>query len=65
MPLNPRQQLFVDEYLKDANGTQAVIRAGYSTNGAKVTAHRLLTNPNVQAAVKAGQARIAKAADVS
>ena len=65
MSLNPRQQRFVDEYLKDANGTQAVIRAGYSANGAKVTAHRLLTNPNVKEAVKAGQEAIAEDNDVT
>ena len=28
--LNPRQERFVLEYLKDGNGTRAAIRAGYS-----------------------------------
>lgn len=30
MPLNPRQQAFCLEYVKDWNATQAAIRAGYS-----------------------------------
>ena len=34
--LTPRQSRFVDEYLVDANGTQAAIRAGYSATGARV-----------------------------
>jgi phage terminase small subunit len=28
--LTPKEQLFVAEYLKDINATQAAIRAGYS-----------------------------------
>jgi phage terminase small subunit len=56
--LNPRQQRFISEYLKDLNGTQAVIRAGYSKTGAEVTAVRLLANPKVASEVqKAQQAR--------
>lgn len=40
----------------DGNGTQAAIRAGYGAAGARVTACRLLTNPNVQKTVEARQA---------
>jgi phage terminase small subunit len=40
--INPRQQRFVVEYLKDGNGTGAAIRAGYATSSAAVDAHRLL-----------------------
>jgi phage terminase small subunit len=33
-PLSPKQQLFVDEYMRDGrNATQAYIAAGYSPNG--------------------------------
>lgn len=55
MALTARRQRFVDEYLKDLNATQAAIRAGYSENGAKQTAARLLTFVDVAAAIKAEQ----------
>ena len=45
--LNPRQTRFVQEYAKDFNGAQAAIRAGYSERGARVTASKLLTHPNI------------------
>ena len=50
-PLTPRQELFVLEYLKDLNGTQAAIRAGYSRRTANEQAARLLAKPSVAAAV--------------
>lgn len=53
--LNPRQARFVDEYLVDANGTQAAIRAGYGAAGARVAAHRLLTNVAISSAIAARQ----------
>lgn len=53
--LPPRRQRFVFEYLKDLNGTQAAIRAGYARSQADVEAWRLLQDPDVQAAVKALQ----------
>ena len=46
---NSRHERFCREYIKDLNGTRAAIVAGYAKNSAKVTASRLLTNPNVQA----------------
>lgn len=49
--LNEREQLFVQEYPVDLNGTQAAIRAGYSERSAGVTASRLLTRANVQVAI--------------
>ncbi len=48
----PRQGLFVREYLKDLNGTQAAIRAGYSPNGADSHACYILAIPRVQAAIR-------------
>jgi phage terminase small subunit len=54
-PLTPKHALFVREYLKDLNGTQAAIRAGYSAKTAKVQASQLLTRLNVQEAIAAGQ----------
>lgn len=47
-PISPKQKRFADEWLKDMNGKQAVLRAGYSKTGAEVTANRLLMNPNVK-----------------
>ncbi len=47
-PLSDRQRNFCREYIKDYNGKQAVIRAGYSKAGAKEIASRLLTYANVQ-----------------
>jgi|WetSurMetagenome_2_1015567.scaffolds.fasta_scaffold39613_6 phage terminase small subunit len=46
-PLNARQKLFIEEYLKDLNGTQAAIRAGYSRNSASEQACELLRKPTI------------------
>ena len=48
----PRQGLFVREYVKDLNGTQAAIRAGYSVQTAGSQAHDLLKKPEIQAAIR-------------
>ena len=58
--LTPKQSRFIDEYMKDLNGTQAVIRAGYSTKGADVQAVRLLGNARVKAEVEKRQAALAE-----
>lgn len=50
-PLNPKQELFCNEYLKDRNGTQAAIRAGYSPDTAQEQASRLLSNVIVKARI--------------
>ena len=57
--LTAKQQAFVREYIVDNNGTQAAIRAGYSPNGAEVSAHRLLRHARVAAEVRKGQAKLA------
>jgi phage terminase small subunit len=57
--LNPKQQRFVAEYLKDLNATQAAIRAGYSKHTAQEQGSRLLSNAMVAAAVAKGQNKIA------
>ena len=46
--LNHKRYLFCLEYIKDYNGTQAAIRAGYSKNTATEQASQLLTNLNVK-----------------
>lgn len=53
--LNARQELFVQEYLKDYNATQAALRAGYSENGAGQTAHNLLKNPEISLRITQAQ----------
>lgn len=46
--LTPKMQRFCEEYVKDMNGTQAAIRAGYSEKGAAVRGSELLTKSNIQ-----------------
>lgn len=61
MPLTPKQQRFVAEYLVDLNATQAAIRAGYSAKTADVQGPRLLGNVRVAEALTAKQrAQLAK-----
>ena len=47
MNLNPKQKRFCEEYIVDLNAAQAYIRAGYTKNGAKASASRLLADVNV------------------
>ena len=49
--LTNKRRAFVREYIKDYNGTQAVIRAGYSKNGAGVMADILLNIIDVRKAI--------------
>ncbi len=63
--LNPKQQKFVQEYLKDLNATQAAIRAGYSKKTAYSIGQRLLKHVEVKAAVQAGQKKAAEGAEVT
>lgn len=58
--LTNKQQRFVEEYLVDANGTQAAIRAGYSVKTANEQASGLLAKANIAEAVAAGRQRLAK-----
>lgn len=60
MTLNDKQKLFCQEYMKDLNGTQAAIRAGYAESGARVQANRMLTNDNVQQYIQELQEGIQK-----
>src|SRR4051812_6766542 len=47
LALAPRKAIFVAEYVKDGNGTQAAIRAGYAAKSAHVAAYRLLKDDKV------------------
>lgn len=51
--LNPQHWLFCQEMIVDENATQAAIRAGYSAKTATKQASRLLTNVDIQTALKA------------
>lgn len=53
--LTAQQRLFVAEYLKDRNATQAAIRAGYSTKTADQIGHQLLKKTSVAQAVERQQ----------
>lgn len=53
MKLTPKQEMFVLEYLKDLNATQAAIRAGYSQKTANEQGCQLLANLKVKAAIDA------------
>ena len=47
--LTPRQKLFGEEYIKDFNASQAVMRSGYATKYPQKMGHQLLNNPSVRA----------------
>jgi phage terminase small subunit len=49
--LTPRQQRFIAEYVKDLNGTQAAIRAGYAAKHASAQSYQLLQKTTVQDAI--------------
>lgn len=55
---------FVEEYVKDRNGTQAAIRAGYAAASAHSTASDLLSDPKVQAMVEEQMALVSQEATV-
>lgn len=46
--LNPKQLIFIQEYLRSGNGTQAAVAAGYSEKTAHVQGSRMLSNVKVQ-----------------
>ena len=45
--LTARQEAFCRHFLTEPSGTRAAIMAGYAASGARVEAHRLLTNANI------------------
>jgi phage terminase small subunit len=58
--LTARQRRFVEEYLVDLNGTQAAIRAGYSTKSAKQQSDQNLARENIKAAIDKAMAERSK-----
>lgn len=63
--LEPRQQRFVQEYLKEPNGKKAAIKAGYSPNSAQEQSSRLLSKGKVKEAVEAERDRTARKFNLS
>jgi phage terminase small subunit len=59
MELTEQQKKFCREYMKDFNGTQAAIRAGYSKKSAGEQATRLLGNVNAQKFITSLQGKAA------
>ena len=52
--MTDKQNIFVQEYLKDCNATQAAIRAGYSEHTAYSIGQRLMKDVSIQEAIRAG-----------
>lgn len=55
--LTDKQQLFVEEYLIDLNGTQAALRAGFSEKSAGRQACQLLEKTHIAAAIVEAKAQ--------
>lgn len=53
--LTKKQENFCREYIRDYNGTQAAMRAGYSPDSARSIASKLLTKDNILSRVHAIQ----------
>lgn len=63
MALNDRQTVFVDEYLRTFNRTQAAITAGYSQKTAYSMGARLLKNVEIAEAISQRLSETAMSAD--
>ena len=53
--MNPRRQEFAKHFVLSGNAAEAARRAGYAPGSARVTACRLLADPNVASAVRTYQ----------
>lgn len=65
MKLSARRAKFVEEYCLNPNGSAAARAAGYAESGARITAHRLLTNANVIAAIDQKKQELAQQYELS
>lgn len=68
MPIlkNAKHERFAREYVKDHNGTQAAIRAGYAKGtSARVQGARLLTNADIRARVEELNQKTLRQADIT
>lgn len=58
--LNNKRKRFCEEYVKDLNGSEAAIRAGYAKKTCRQSAHKLLLKLDVIDYIEKIQAKIAK-----
>jgi phage terminase small subunit len=58
--LTPRQARFVQEYLKDLNGTQAAVRVGCRPSNARTQAAKWLAKAHIREALAVAQAELAE-----
>jgi phage terminase small subunit len=65
MPLNAKQQKFVNEYLVDLNATQAAIRAGYSKKTAGKIGSENLSKPEIARALEKAHEKAAERAGIT
>ena len=63
MALSKKQKIFVEEYLKCWNATQAAIKAGYAEKSARQTGHRLITDDYISEIIKERVAEKVMSAD--
>ena len=63
--LTPKQALFVEEYLKDFNATQAAIRVGYSERRAMQTGHDLVRKREISEAIETRKAELMEKSKMS
>ena len=62
-PLTKKQEVFISEYLKCFNGSEAARRAGYSVKSARQTASDLLATPYISEQIKTRIAEVHMSAD--
>ena len=67
MALTDKQKRFADEYLIDMNATAAYLRAGYNSSeaAARVSASKLLTNPNIVEYIESKQKRLSVKTEIT
>lgn len=63
--LTDKQELFCQEYMKDLNGRQAAIRAGYSQDSATEIAYEHLIKPHIQNYIQELKAKRAEKLEIS
>lgn len=63
MALTSKQQVFIAEYLKCWNASEAARRAGYTENSARAQGSRLLTDADISAEIERRKAEIIMSAD--
>jgi phage terminase small subunit len=64
-PLNRRQQLFFDHYIRYNDGAAAVEKAGYNCKDKALMAGRLLQHPSIMHALEERRGKLEKEADLT